>query len=106
MIGPGTARVRLRVVGLPGAIPPGFFAVQVGSFRSRQNAERLRQSLARRHGAAFIQNYDSPRGLFYRVLAGHERELSGAEVLAEKLRAEGHPSFVVRVDENSAGNSL
>lgn len=100
MIGPGTARVRLRIVGLPQTMPEGVFAVQVGSFRSRQNAERLKESLARKHGAAFIQKYDSPRGLFYRVLVGDERDLAGAETLAEKLRRERLSGFVVRVDEN------
>ena len=106
MIGPGTARVRLRVAGLPETMPAGFFAVQVASFRNRGNAERLRESLAGRPGGAFIQNYDSPHGRFYRVLAGREPEIRGAAILAEKLRAGGHIPFVVRVDETSSGNRL
>ncbi|MBI3694823.1 MAG: septal ring lytic transglycosylase RlpA family protein, partial [Acidobacteria bacterium] len=79
MIGPGTAHVRLRIVGLPDQVVPGFFTVQVGSFKSRLNAERLRASLAREHGSAILREYDSPRGLFYRVLVGHERDQVGAE---------------------------
>src|SRR5581483_1349524 len=41
MIGPGTARVRLEILSLPAALTPGRFAVQVGSFRVHDNAERL-----------------------------------------------------------------
>ncbi len=100
MIGPGTARVRVRVVGLPEAVPGGFFAVQVGSFRDRSNAERLRRTLERECGAASIQIYDSPGGIFYRVLAGSEREAAGAEALAERLRGRDLTGFVVRLDEN------
>ncbi len=100
MMGPGTARVRLRVVALPDQIIEGFFAVQVGSFRDRKNAERLRDRLARQHGAALIQEYDSPRGLFHRVLAGREPDIPRAETLAEKLEQEGLPGFVVRVDQD------
>lgn len=100
MIGPGTARVRLRVVGLPDRPAAGFFAVQVGSFRDRSNAERLRRKLEVEHGAASIREHDSPRGLFHRVLAGRESDTAGAEALATKLRSAGLAGFVVRVDEN------
>ena len=99
MIGPGTVRVRVSVIGLPDRVEDGFFAAQVGSFRERSNAERLRERLARRHGAAHIQDYDSPRGRFYRVLAGREPDAARAESLAAKLEAEGLPAFVVRVDQ-------
>lgn len=99
MIGPGTVRVRVRVIGLPEEAPAGFYAVQVGSFRVRKNAEQLRDSLAREHGAASIQQYDGPRGLFYRVLVGHHADIPGAEAMAAKLRKQDLASFVVRVDE-------
>ena len=100
MIGPGTARVRLRVVAAPDRPAEGFFAVQVGSFRSRDNAERLRKRLEREHGVAALEPYDSPRGLFYRVLVGRLNDGAGAEALAARLRSAGLAGFVVRVDEN------
>lgn len=106
MIGPGTARVRVRVIGLPDTILPGFFTVQVGAFQNRDNAERLRERLARQYGSAFIQNYDSPRGLFYRVRVGRENAEAGAAGLSERLGQEGFTPFVVRVDETSAGAGL
>jgi rare lipoprotein A len=98
MIGPGTAPVRLRVLRLPDDAPEGYFAVQVGAFRSRQNAQRLRERLARSHGHAVIQEYDSPQGRLHRVLVGRLPTAASAETLAEKIEAEGGPSFVVRVD--------
>lgn len=106
MIGPGTARVRLRVIGLPEQPAAGFFAVQVGAFRNSTNAERLRATLARDHGFASIQKYDGPRGLFYRVLVGRENDLPDAETLAQKLRKRDFTAFVVRVDENPDRNRL
>jgi rare lipoprotein A len=99
MIGPGTARVRVRVIELPERAGEGFLAVQVGAFRERRNAERLRERLERRHGAAHIQEYDSPRGRFYRLRVGRESDAVRAEKLAARLEAEGLPAFVVRVDE-------
>src|ERR1035441_7906859 len=49
MICPGVARVRLEVIGTPPDAPPGLFAVQVGAFRDRANAERLRSQIGRAH---------------------------------------------------------
>src|SRR5215472_9125555 len=42
MVGPGTARVRMEVIRAPGHATPAIFGVQVGAFRDRANAERLR----------------------------------------------------------------
>jgi rare lipoprotein A len=106
MLGPGTARVRLRVVALPATPAPGFFSVQVGAFRSRDNAERLRADLARRYGVAFVQKYDGPQGLFYRVRVGRESDIPAAQALAGKLRQQNFTPFVVRMDETEAGDPL
>ncbi len=100
MIGPGTARVRLTVIGQPPTPAGGFYAVQVGSFRNRRNAERLREQLERQHGAARVHNFDSPDGRFYRVLAGRQHDTAGAATLAAKLEAQGLAGFVVRVDQD------
>jgi rare lipoprotein A len=106
MLGSGTARVQLRVVGLPEAPSGGFFAVQVGAFRSRENAERLRKLLAGEHGGAFLQGHEDPRGLLYRVLVGREKDISSAQGLAERLKKRDLAPFVVRIDESTAANQL
>src|SRR5947209_11510558 len=48
IIGPGTARVRLEIIRAPAAAEPALFAVQVGVFRERSNAERARARMASR----------------------------------------------------------
>jgi rare lipoprotein A len=99
MLGTGTARVRLRVVGLPDQqSQEGYYAVQIGSFRDRGNAERLRENMAREHGAARVEAYDSPKGRFHRVLVGRVEDVAGAERLRSKLEEQGYRGFVVRVD--------
>jgi rare lipoprotein A len=102
MLGPGTARVRLRITALPDARTAGFYSVQVGSFQNRQNADRLRQAIAPEVGTSFLQTYDSPRGRFYRVLVGREPEMSGALALLESLRMRGLKGIVLRIDASSA----
>src|SRR5205807_1011607 len=68
-VGPGVAPVRVEVLGNvdPAA---GFFTVQVGAFRDRGNAERLRDRLNPSYSPIFIQQYDAPDGTFYRVRVG------------------------------------
>src|ERR1700674_1756005 len=52
MIGPGIARVRVEVIRAPEGVPSGGFAVQVGAFRDRGNAERLRSRMQSLYGSA------------------------------------------------------
>ena len=52
MIGPGIARVRLEVIRSPAITAPALFAVQVGAFTQRSNADRLRAQMAARYGSA------------------------------------------------------
>jgi peptidoglycan lytic transglycosylase len=106
MLGPGTARVRLHITGVPEAPADGFYTVQVGAFQNRGNAERLRESMARDHGNSLVQVYDSPRGRLYRVLVGRAGEPGTAQALAETLRAEGFRGFVLRVDGGGEANRL
>jgi rare lipoprotein A len=100
MIGPGVARVRIEVIRAPERVPPGIFGVQVGAFRDRVNAERLRAEMQSRYGSArLVQRADSPD--LWRVLVGSEATEEGANGLAERIRKErGEKSaaFVVRVD--------
>ena len=99
MVGPGTARVRLELLGGPNPYE-GFFAVQVGAFQVQQNAESFREHLAARYSPITIQLYDSPSGLFYRVRVGHAPNQEAAQQLADELRSEEHVEpFVVRLDE-------
>ncbi len=99
MVAAGVAPVRLELVS--GTNPlAGYFTVQVGAFLVRENASRLRERLERRYPPAFIQEYDSPRGQFYRVRVGRLPSQEAAQQLAETLRSEENlVPFVVRLDE-------
>jgi peptidoglycan lytic transglycosylase len=99
MVGPGVAPVRLQLIS--GENPTaGDFTVQVGAFAVRQNAERLRARLGSKWGPIFIQEYDSPNGLLYRVRVGEVKSEAAARRLAAELRQkQGFPTtFVVRLD--------
>jgi cell division protein FtsN len=100
MLGPGTAKVRLRIADVPGTIPDGYFAVQAGAFRDRANAERHRLNMQQRYGSARLaqRNSDPP---LWRVLVGHASTIGDAAALAERIKAESGAAFVVRVDASS-----
>ncbi len=98
MVGPGTALVRLDIESMPAEPDYGAFAVQVGAFRDRPAAERLRERLLRRYGAISIQRYDSSDGVWYRVRVGPKPSLAEANQLASQLGRENLSTFVVRAD--------
>jgi rare lipoprotein A len=101
-IGPGVVPVRLEILS-PGIDPTsGFFTVQVGAFRERGNAERLRERLNAEYSPIFIQSYDSPDGLFYRVRVGKVPGEGAAQHFGEQLHSrEGLKPMVVRLDEGA-----
>ena len=99
-IGPGVVPVRIEVLGNVD-VTAGFFTVQVGAFRDRGNADRLRDRLSLSYSPIFIQQYDSPDGAFYRVRVGKISGQQAAQEFGEKLRnAEGFSPMVIRLDEN------
>jgi rare lipoprotein A len=99
MIGPGVANVRVVVIQNPEAPEPGVFAVQVGLFRSRENAERLQARLIALYGTANVVEREGSVPL-YRVLAGALSTPEAAEELAIRIRgAISVPeAYVVRLD--------
>ncbi|HWR51374.1 MAG TPA: septal ring lytic transglycosylase RlpA family protein [Bryobacteraceae bacterium] len=100
MIGPGTARVQLRVLALPVETAPAFYAVQAGAFRDRTKADRLRAGMEQRFGSAQLQLRQGDPPL-WRVLVGRESTTEGAEALAARIRLEAGAGFVVRVEPPS-----
>jgi len=101
-VGPGVVPVRVEVLS-PGVDPTsGFFTVQVGAFRDRDNAERLRERLNASYSPIFIQQYDSPDGIFYRVRVGKISGEDAAQQFGEQLRdREGFTPMVLRLDEGT-----
>ena len=102
MIGPGVARVRIEVIQTPPEVAPGLFAVQVGAFRVRENADRLRGRMEQQYGTARLTQRPKDPGI-WRVLVGAETSQDAAAALAERIRRESFekaPAFVVRIDTN------
>jgi rare lipoprotein A len=103
LIGPGFANVELTIISGPSpsvtAAAPAQFAVQVGAFRDRANADRMQQQMTTAYGAAkvIVRQGDPP---LWRVLAGNEPSPDAAETLASRIRQEQNLSaaFVVRLD--------
>lgn len=100
LIGPGTAQVRVEVIRTPDIVTAGAFAVQVGAFRNRANAERLRADMQAKYGTAqLLTRPENPQ--VWRVLVGAEKTEAAAVTLSDRIRREATEktaAFVVRVD--------
>ena len=100
LIGPGIGPVRVEVIRSPQNVPAALFAVQVGAFRVRPNAETLRAEMAARYGTARILSRPGSPGV-WRVLVGAETSEEAAAGLARRIRGESsekYTGFVVRID--------
>lgn len=111
LIGPGTAPVEIVALGslkehevrgtvqqslVPGDYFLGDFTIQVGAFKLKENAVRLRDKLASTYDNAHIVVYEGPGGYtFYRVRVGRYTKLDHAREYEKKLEAEGYPDAMV-----------
>jgi len=71
----------------------GGFLVQLGSFASRANAERLAKQVRAQGFVASVSQGSS--GHLYRVRVGPAHDRAGAAELAQQLHAHGHSGTVV-----------
>jgi rare lipoprotein A len=102
-VGPGVVPIRLEVIS--GSVDPtaGFFTVQVGAFHDPENAGRLRDKLNASYPPVYLQPFDSPEGIFYRVRVGKISGEDAARQFAAQLHArEGLTTYVVRLDDSAA----
>jgi rare lipoprotein A len=99
LIGPGVGQVEITVIGTPANPEPALFAVQVGAFSVKANADRTVENMIAAYGAAkSVLRVGNPA--VWRVLAGRESSPEAAELLARRIRDEQHEpqAFVVRLD--------
>jgi rare lipoprotein A len=99
LLGPGTARVRVTVIRPPAVEEAYLFAVQVGIFRSKENADKLRDRMQAQFGSArAVERQGTPP--VWRVLVGQESSPEKAEALAARVRGDTsiQEAFVVRLD--------
>jgi DedD protein len=81
------------------AVPPekGSFAVQLGSFGSRDNADRLVRDMTAKGFSAFVAPIKSNGRELYRVRVGPTRDRLQAEALATQLRRIGQTGSIVPI---------
>jgi len=78
--------------------------VQVGAFKEKENAERLRARLDAQYSPATIQQVALDDGTFYRVRAGKISGEQAAQKFADELRSrEGFRTMVIRLDDPATG---
>ena len=110
LVGPGTAHVEIVVLGVPnettvngkvqrtfvsGNYYVGDFTIQVGSFRDKENALRLKNKLAQTYEDAYIVVYDGGNDTFYRVRVARCTTLDRAKQYEKMLEADGYPNTIV-----------
>lgn len=106
IVGPGTARVRLKVTGrdqryvkyitIQDSGPGNLFVVQLGAFVERSNAERLKTALEWKYSGVYMAKADVSGRTFYRVRMGRSSERGKAKALAETLAEEGYTVVIMK----------
>ena len=91
---PGTTAAPQSSASGTGAASGSGYLVQLGSFASRANAERLARQVRGQGFTVSVSRGTSGRHL-YRVQVGPARERAAAEQLAAKLRSQGHGGEIV-----------
>jgi cell division septation protein DedD len=71
--------------------------VQLGSFGSRENAERLVRDMTAKGFATFIAPITSNGRELYRVRVGPTRDRASAEALAAELKRVGQSGSIVPI---------
>ena len=111
MIGPGTAPVRIEVLGPAPAeprraraapppapareLPLTSYTVEVASLADAGKADHLRQVLARRFPDAFVSPLAAPTRRYYRVRIGPYARRAVAVARAERVNRLGYPAIIV-----------
>jgi rare lipoprotein A len=97
LIRAGTARVKLTVINAPVDTLRPAYTIQVGAFREKERADRVRKELESRLGVAVVvpREVDPP---LWRVLGGRYATEDEARFTVGALRKEYPEAFVVRRD--------
>jgi len=77
------------------ATSSGMWAVQMGSFSEKVNAEGLVADLKKDGFAAFLSQLNTSSGDLHRVRIGPQKDRAGAESIAAQLQKAGHKGQVV-----------
>jgi cell division septation protein DedD len=90
MIGPGTARVRIQVIGAPEvSFAPLSYTVQAGAFADANNAHELQRRLQERFAHVYVTRQDVGDEAYYRVRIGRFADRAEARELARTVASLG-----------------
>ena len=78
----------------PAASTTGMWAVQLGSFSNKQNAEKLAADLRKQGYAAFLSQLKTGSETQHRVRIGPQKDRESAEEMAARLLKVGHKGQV------------
>jgi DedD protein len=81
----------------PVNVPRGSFVVQLGSFGSKENAERLVRDMTAKGFTTFIAPITTNGRELYRVRVGPTRDRASAEALATELKRIGQSGSIVPI---------
>ncbi|MGH7905638.1 MAG: septal ring lytic transglycosylase RlpA family protein [Candidatus Binataceae bacterium] len=95
LLRPGTARVRLRLIGAETVVTPIRYFVQVGSFSRPGHAERLLRKIRHYYSDARIYETAIHRHRYYRVRMGGFSTREEALARARKASGLGLPMVIV-----------
>ena len=73
----------------------GMWAVQLGSFSNKENAEKQAASLRKQGYAAFLSQVNTSSGQMHRVRIGPQKDRESAEAMAARLLKVGHKGQVL-----------
>ncbi len=93
MIGPGTARVRIYLIGdndLPGNLKEAKYTVQLGSYSDKEAAEKKSNEIR----SSYVQEVQVNGDTFYRVYFGDFYNPAIALEAQKRLEDLGHEGFV------------
>jgi len=79
----------------PAASTTGMWAVQLGSFSNKQNAEKLAADLRKQGYAAFLSQLNTSSGPLHRVRIGPQKDRESAEAMAARILKVGHKGQVL-----------
>ena len=79
----------------PTASTTGMWAVQLGSFSNKENAEKLAADLRKQGYAAFLSQLQTSSGQLHRVRIGPQKDRASAEAMAARLLKVNHKGQVV-----------
>ena len=79
----------------PATSTTGMWAVQLGSFSNKENAEKLAADLRKQGYAAFLSQLQTNSGQLHRVRIGPQKDRESAEAMAARLLKVNHKGQVV-----------